>query len=60
MGQSNERQQPTEDEGQNTPNSSKWPPTIAELPRLSELTLQSTAPIPGGGGVGGGGTTVIP
>lgn len=33
-------------------------PEIEQLPRLSELTLQS--PIPGGGGTGGGGSTVIP
>ena len=35
-------------------------PRIDTLPRLSELTLQSPAPIPGGGGTGGGGSTVIP
>lgn len=35
-------------------------PGVTELPRLSELTLQSPGPIPGGGGTGGGGSTVIP
>lgn len=35
-------------------------PVIQTLPRLSELTLQSPGPIPGGGGTGGGGSTVIP
>jgi len=35
-------------------------PSIEVLPRLSELTLQSPGPIPGGGGTGGGGSTVIP
>jgi len=46
-----------------TNNSSKraWiTPNIEVLPRLSELTLQSPTPIPGGGGTGGGGSTVIP
>ena len=35
-------------------------PGIIQLPRLSELTLQSPGGIPGGGGTGGGGSTVIP
>jgi hypothetical protein len=35
-------------------------PSVAQLPRLSELTLQSPGGIPGGGGTGGGGSTVIP
>jgi hypothetical protein len=34
-------------------------PSITELPRLNELTLQSGG-IPGGGGTGGGGSTVTP
>jgi hypothetical protein len=34
-------------------------PSVTELPKLSELTLQSGAPIDGGGGTGGGGTTVF-
>jgi len=33
-------------------------PAVIQLPKLSELTLQS--PIPGGGGTGGGGSTVVP
>jgi len=33
-------------------------PGVTALPRLSELTLQSPGPIPGGGGTGGGGSTV--
>jgi hypothetical protein len=33
-------------------------PELLELPRLSELTLQTG--IPGGGGTGGGGSGVIP
>ena len=33
-------------------------PAVTQLPKLSDLTLQS--PIPGGGGTGGGGSTVIP
>ena len=32
------------------------PPSIAELPRLTELTLQSGNPIGGGGNPGGGST----
>lgn len=35
-------------------------PRLQELPRLSELTLQTGPGIPGGGGTGGGGSTVIP
>ena len=39
---------------------SDWkPPTLTELPRLNQLTLQS-GQIPGGGGTGGGGSTVSP
>jgi hypothetical protein len=34
-------------------------PTIEELPRLTDLTLQTGDPIPGGGGTGGGGSTVF-
>ena len=35
-------------------------PRVADLPRLTELTLQTGSGIPGGGGTGGGGSTVIP
>lgn len=35
-------------------------PTVTELPRLTDLTLQTGEGIPGGGGTGGGGSTVIP
>ncbi|HEX6573690.1 MAG TPA: hypothetical protein VF042_01865 [Gemmatimonadaceae bacterium] len=44
-----------------TDNQNKRPwvsPIVSQLPRLSELTLQS--PIDGGGGTGGGGSTVVP
>ena len=34
-------------------------PTIVELPKLTQLTLQTGAPIDGGGNPGGG-STVIP
>jgi hypothetical protein len=34
-------------------------PEVADLPRLTELTLQTGPGIPGGGGPGGGGSTVI-
>jgi hypothetical protein len=34
-------------------------PRVAELPRLTELTLQTGDSIPGGGGTGGGGSTVF-
>ncbi len=30
------------------------PPAIHELPRLTDLTLQTGSPIPGTGGTGGG------
>ena len=36
------------------------PPSVTDLPRLTELTLTSGPGIPGGGGTGGGGSTVIP
>lgn len=32
-------------------------PAVQEMPRLTELTLQTS--IPGGGGTGGGGSTVF-
>ena len=34
-------------------------PRVSDLPRLTELTLQTGPGIPGGGGPGGGGSTVI-
>jgi hypothetical protein len=34
-------------------------PAVADLPRLTELTLQTGGFIPGGGGTGGGGSTVF-
>jgi hypothetical protein len=35
------------------------PPRIEDLPRLTELTLQTGDPIGGGGGTGGGGSVVF-
>lgn len=34
-------------------------PAVEDLPRLTDLTLQTGDPIPGGGGTGGGGSTVF-
>lgn len=34
-------------------------PELIELPRLTELTLQSGGPVGGGGNTGGGGSTVF-
>ena len=34
-------------------------PAVIQLPRLTDLTLQSDDPIGGGGGTGGGGSTVF-
>lgn len=34
-------------------------PAVRELPKLTDLTLQSGDGIPGGGGTGGGGSTVF-
>jgi hypothetical protein len=34
-------------------------PAVTELPKLTELTLQSGDPIGGGGDTGGGGSTVF-
>lgn len=36
------------------------PPTVSQLPRLTELTLATGGGIPGNGGTGGSGSTVIP
>ena len=35
-------------------------PLVADLPRLTDLTLTTGTPIPGGGDTGGGGSTVTP
>jgi len=35
-------------------------PQVADLPRLTELTLQTGPGIPGGGNPNGGGSTVFP
>ena len=35
-------------------------PVVADLPRLTDLTLTTGTPIPGGGGTGGTGSTVVP
>ena len=34
-------------------------PQICDLPRLTDLTLQTGSPIGGGGGTGGGGSSVF-
>jgi hypothetical protein len=34
-------------------------PTLIELPKLTELTLQTGGSIPGDGDTGGGGSTVL-
>ena len=35
-------------------------PSVTDLPKLTELTLQTGSFIPGDGDTGGGGSTVIP
>ena len=35
-------------------------PVVTDLPRLTDLTLTTGTPIPGGGGTGGAGSTVVP
>lgn len=35
-------------------------PVVTDLPRLTDLTLTTGTPIPGGGGTGGTGSTVVP
>lgn len=38
----------------------RWiPPELKELPRLTDLTLQTGSPISGTGSTGGGGSTVF-
>jgi hypothetical protein len=34
-------------------------PELRDLPKLTDLTLQTGSPIGGGGGTGGGGSTVF-
>jgi hypothetical protein len=34
-------------------------PELRDLPKLTDLTLQTGSPIVGGGGTGGGGSTVF-
>ena len=48
-------------DGSTTPARQPWTaPTVQELPRLTDLTLQTFGGgIPGGGGTGGGGSTVF-
>lgn len=35
-------------------------PVVTSLPRLTDLTLTTGTPIPGGGGTAGSGSTVVP
>jgi hypothetical protein len=35
------------------------PPAVHDLPKLTDLTLQTGSPIVGGGGTGGGGSSVF-
>jgi hypothetical protein len=35
-------------------------PVVIDLPRLTDLTLSTGSPIPGGGDTGGGGGVVTP
>lgn len=35
-------------------------PAVADLPRLTDLTLSTGPAIPGDAGTGGGGSTVVP
>ena len=49
-------------EGRDRVPSAKKPwvtPELVELPRLTDLTLQTGSPIDGGGDTGGGGSTVF-
>lgn len=58
----NESQARHEPEVSGNPTTERRPwvqPAVEELPRLTELTLQTGDPIPGGGGTGGGGSTVF-
>jgi hypothetical protein len=51
---------PTTQSPNTAPHRRPWTaPRVAELPRLTELTLQTGDFIPGTGGTGGGGSTVF-
>jgi hypothetical protein len=53
---------PAPDEGTGSAPDAKapWiPPTVVELPRLTDLTLQTGGSITGGGDTGGSGSTVF-
>lgn len=48
------------DKGAGTTKKAPWiPPKVTELPRLTDLTLQTGSPIPGDGDTRGGGGTVF-
>ncbi len=50
----------TQDKDDDTTGRRPWvQPSVEDLPPLTELTLQTGDPIPGGGGTGGGGATVF-
>ena len=51
---------PNPDRSASASERSPWqPPELIELPRLTELTLQTGGPVGGGGNTGGGGSTVF-
>ena len=58
MNQS-ERPTPSQHSGSDVARRPWTSPAVRELPRLTDLTLQTGPGIPGGGGTGGGGSTVI-
>ena len=53
------QRQPNDVENKQTKRAPWTAPAVSELPRLTELTLQTGGGIPGGGGTGGGGSTVF-
>jgi hypothetical protein len=50
---------PVEPDGRETARQPWTSPTIEELPKLTDLTLQTGGGIGGGGDTGGGGSTVF-
>lgn len=50
---------PSQTQQRESPKQAWVAPEVTELPRLTELTLQTGDPIWGGGGTGGGGSSVF-
>ncbi len=60
MKPTNQQSRTPPDDSLRGPGRRQWtPPTVEELPKLTDLTLLTGDPIGGGGGTGGGGSSVF-